>query len=234
MIIPGIIAKGSGGGAPPTTDLVHMMFNGVDAGTVFDDDGTEGATWTHSGAVDTHGTSYGVAQEGIASLRVSGPTAYLTAAYAGWLPAAADFFIGFWFRPQAGLTSKYLMGVNGSGSAADRAVVFYVDSSDFLNVFWSDGSSVDFMVFGAVTSGNWYYVRVERVGNTIYASLNNTAPTTKAFSGSINAPGGSPEWRIGANAAGDGVSNFNIDMFQIKDSAPYSGGTIASPPTTPV
>jgi hypothetical protein len=163
--------------APVPIDIIQLLGEGANGGTVWTDGGSAGSVWTHGGsAIETSTADF---QQGAASLHSTSAGAKIsTPLVSANAITTGDFFIGAWVKVVSGANSRYLLGNSDNlGTAAGTAWFVYSASALQAYLFISDGSTVHNVTFGT-WSGAWQYLRIERVSNTIYCSLGTAAPRT--------------------------------------------------------
>jgi hypothetical protein len=217
------------------------MFNGADGGASFPDTGSAGSVWTRSSSNVT--TSTGTVKEGDASLLITNSADFLSTPYTSANRignTGEDFFIGGWFRPNTNNINQEIVGVEGSpGTAANTAFLIFLPSTNGVQFYYSDGSTLPHITDFAVgwDAGVWHYISVylQRSTDEVFLQVDGTASTGNAFIGNLNLPVGQ-NLKFGASPADPGPATGNWDMWQFRRSIPSGipgGGASFTPPTTP-
>lgn len=235
----------------PNGDVVRLMFErnsvGVHGGTRYEDTGVYPLPYGANSDVtvrpyQARTNPAGDEREGDTVLWVGTSGDYLERNYGGEIAiTSGDFFIGFWieFRSTlSGANTYYLLAVQGTPiTAAGTAWAIVVGNAGnpAIAFVYSDGTTRSFA--GSSTSDfpsmGWYYVAVERVGSTIYLSVNGTVKHSFAFSGTFNVPAVKMRFARAEGGAGTALPNDTFyDMLQIKRRSVYGGANFTPPDVT--
>jgi hypothetical protein len=227
------------GGGTSISDIVHLMFNGANGGSVFTDDGTAASTWTRSDANVTTSTTN--PKEGSAALDINAATSYLSTNYTGSNTiTTGDYFCGLWFYPTAVGINQAVFGVtDATNTAAGTAFIMYVLTDNRFRLYYSNGTTLSNVVVNsvAITANTWFYFSFyhQSSDNVVYVQTNGGSSTTISGLTTLNVPSGK-ELRFGKVPSDNGPSHGQWDMCQMRRSIPAGipgGGASFTPPTTP-
>jgi hypothetical protein len=215
-------------------DLVRMSFEGPNLANAYYDSGSAASIWTGTSTSAVHLTT-AYFKDGASALAIDAASDSLSTPYtANNAITSGDWFVGFWAEPFTTFASRYLLGVeNSAGTAAGSAWFFYHDGSRLPYFFYSDGTTrTSIHSTTAITSGTEHYYACEKVGTTIYFSIDGVVKASAAFSNSLNLPSGQAI-TIGVSPGGSGPTGLYVDMLQIRRASVFAGANFTAP-TTPI
>ena len=215
-------------------DMVRLRFEAPNNSQTHIDEGIAESVWIASSSA-VHITTAYTSKEAAGALAVDNALNSLSTPYKDANAiTSGEWFVGFYAEVYTTFASKYLLGVeNAAGTAAGSAWFFYFDISRLPHFYYSDGTTrASINSTTAITSGTSHYYACEKVGTTIYLSIDGTVVASAGFANSLNLPTGE-SITIGPSPGGPGPSVLYLDMLQIRRASVYAGANFTAP-TAPI
>lgn len=201
--------------------LLH--FDGADGSTVFTDSSSNALSVTANGnaQLDTSQKKFGTA-----SGYFDGSGDYLTCT----LPANfdRDFTIEGFYYPESGQNGGVMLDTRIADTDTG-GILIYRRSSDSNRLtfgYWNGSSFVTASSVASMTTGQWWYYRVKRVGNTVTVYLDGVTGGSCTASTIFNKTGA----RIGASWNGGEPVRGWLDEMRITANVARSGAAVPAAP----
>lgn len=195
--------------------------DGTDGSTTIIDtgSGSQGHTWTANGNVqiDTAQSVFGGS-----SWLFDGTGDNLELAATSDMSFAGDFGISLRVRFNSVATFNWM--INNQQSTNKFVLVAYPTGEIELTL---DNASVSKSAAGAVTTGTWYHLQIDRVGTGITIRKNGTTIASGTKSGTIGSS--STAWNIGKGSGGLYDLNGWIDEFAVLNGSAINSSDFTSP-----
>lgn len=194
------------------------------------DEGFAESVWSTGGGSMVLSTSLSPALGSWLRITTNGSALSTPWSAANAISGSGEWFVGFDFRMTGTITSAYIASVQNAGAtAAGTALAWVLNASNQLLLVVSDGTTRTVHNTGkTIVADTTYYCGTERVGNTIYPSIDGSLGTTLAFSGSLNLPAGQ-SLQLGAANAGGTSTSLYIGRLQIRRASRFGGAGFTVP-----